>query len=168
MSTIAADRVRNLADDSIRANTVEDVIGRAVDPGELVLFQSKVLRRLTFQLFEKAVVVLTDQRLLIVSGAFPSGHELTQAHLSSQCAVINTKERFDGSRIVAIRHSEGTLCLYFARPWRAQAEWICQTLGPAVHSAPPPEPEVDRFALSQEFGGLVEVMEEREQELEDI
>jgi hypothetical protein len=114
-------------------------------------------------LFDKAVVVLTDRRLLIVSPSF-TGHELTQTHLSSGCGVLNSKERFDGSRIVAIRHESGNLCLYFARPWRAQAEWICQTLGPDVQGE---EPEVDRFELSQEFGGLVEVLEEQEDEFDD-
>jgi hypothetical protein len=164
VSTIEADRVREHQDERIHAGSVEDVIGLAVDPGELVLFQSKVLRRLTFQLFEKAVVVLTDRRLLIVSPMFPNDHEVTQVHLNTDCGVLNSKERFDGSRIVAIRHESGHLCLYFARPWRAQAEWICQTLGPAVD-----EPaEVDRFQLSQEFGGLVEVLEEQENELDDI
>jgi hypothetical protein len=29
------------------------------------------------------------------------------------------------------------------------------------------EPQVDRFELSQEFGGLVEVLEEQEDELDD-
>lgn len=136
MSTIAAGAAREQSEpEDARPGSVEDLIEKTVDPGEQVLFIAKVLRRMTFQLFEKAMVVLTDQRLIVLTPAFPSGWELNQAHANAACSILNTKERFDGSRIVAFSHEDGTLCLYFPRQWRAQAEWICQTIDPAGTAA---------------------------------
>jgi hypothetical protein len=135
------------AGDKIRAKSVEGVLARILEFGEPVMFQANVLRRTHTLLFESAIVVLTDRRLLLLSQVFPSGYELKAQHKSAACSLINHKERFDGSRIVAIRTEEKkTLCLYFGRLWRAQAEWICQALpeaNAAAQLAAPPGPQPD-------------------------
>jgi hypothetical protein len=112
-----------------RADSAEEALLQALQPGEHTYLFTECLRRQKFQLFERAVVAVTDRRLIVIGPAFPWGNEVKADHALATCTVINGKERIDGSRLMVIRHDHGTLCLYFARSHRDEADAVLNTVG---------------------------------------
>ena len=163
-----------------RADSAEEVVVRVLVPGEKVELFVECLRRQKTRLFEKAVIALTNGRLLLVSQAFPWGFELHDDYARTTTWVVNGKERVDGSRLMVLRHNGGTICLYFTRHQRDEAEALLEAVGIAPKDGPPPfqandpalialnEAEaslpvvvhtesVDPVEMAQEFQGLMSI-----------
>lgn len=135
------------------APSVADAVAPALVAGEHVVAAADCMRKLHVQLFERATVVTTNQRLMVVSPAFPWGHTVRAKYPLGDCKVANGKERIDGSRLLIIDTGSGTLCLYFSRGHREGADWIVESVGLA------PNPNVarpDPDALALELSALSE------------
>lgn len=112
-----------------RADSAEEALLQTLQPGEHTYLFTECLRRQKLLMFERAVVALTDRRLIVIGPAFPWGHEIKEDHPLASCVVVNGKERFDGSRLMVMRHDRGTLCLYFPRSHRDEADAVLNAVG---------------------------------------
>lgn len=109
--------------------SAETLIEYLLEPGEQVAVSAECLRRVAIQLFEKATVVVTDQRLLVISRCFPWGYKLKEAHFLEDCRVANGKGRLDGSCLLVLAHNAGKLCIYLPRSRRQEADAIVEAMG---------------------------------------
>jgi hypothetical protein len=117
------------------------------------------LRRVALQLFEKASVVVTDQRVLVVAPGFPWGYELKEIHSRAACAILTGRERKDGSRLLIVRVGKDKLCLFFARSHQQEADDVLNAIRmePIVSSR-----EIDKGSLEHEFSALSELPDQDE------
>jgi len=140
-----------------RADSAEEALLNALQEGEQAYLFAECLRRQKGQMFERTTVAVTDRRLIVIGPAFPWGHTVKEAHPLTDCTVVNGKERIDGSRLMIVRHDRGTLCLYFARSHREDADAVLNAIGfqpsSEVVEAPQPqipaEPAIDLQQFSQ-------------------
>lgn len=159
-----------------RADSAEEALLQALHDGEQTYLFVECLRRQKLQMFERAVVALTDRRLIVIGPAFPWGHNVKEAHPLTDCTIVNGKERIDGSRLMVLRHDRGTLCLYFARSHREEADAVLNAVGfqpshveaaPDVSAEPepqPPTPAMDPVIGVQQFSELVQSLEATKKE----
>lgn len=144
---------------NIRAGSAEEIVARALLPGEQVVTFTECLRKVALALFEKTSITITDRRLLVIGPAFPWGQELKSTHELSACQIVNGKERVDGSRLLVVRHESGTICLYFPRSHQDDADAVLGAVrlspGPLVVPAEAQSsPRVDQFAIAMELAAL--------------
>ena len=149
---------------SSHPESAEELVADHLGSDEHVVAFAECLRKTKAQLFERASVVVTGRRLLVVGPAFPWGQEIKQQHPLESCYVVNGKERVDGSRLMVIRHDSGALCLYFSRHRRDEANSILDSVGLAPRQLEEAFPEtpavalpVDRMALTLELSALSEL-----------
>ena len=145
--------------------SAEGLIEYLLEPGEQVAVTAECLRRVAIQLFEKATVVVTNQRLLVVSPCFPWGYKLREAHFLEDCRVANGKGRLDGSCLLVLAHDTGKLCLYLPRSRRREADAIVEAMGRSTLPTPPHQgpaasaslPDaMDNFEASMELAALAQ------------
>ncbi len=153
-----------------RSSSAEALVAQTLAAGEQVYLSIECLRRSSGEGFERTIVAVTDQHLLEIRPIFPWGYELFAAHPRGACRVVNGRERPDGSRLLIVRHESGPLCLFFQATQGSEADQVFEALG--YDPAPPPRtdappltvvpdpPEVDRFAMAQEFSGILEALDE--------
>ena len=151
-----------------RADSAQEALLKALQAGEETYVFVECLRRQKLKTFERAVVALTDRRLLVIGPVFPRGFDVREAHPLADCTVVNGKERIDGSRLMVLRHDRGTLCLYFGRSHREEADAILNAVGfqPTVEAVPdvsselqPPPPRSDPLVGVQQFSELLRSLE---------
>ena len=156
-----------------RADSAEEALLQSLQEGEQTALFTECLRRQKMQMFERAVVALTDRRLIVIGPAFPWGHTVKEAHPLTDCSVVNGKERIDGSRLMIIRHDRGTLGLYFARSHREEADAVLNAIGfqpahveavPEVAEAPPAPAPVEPTIDVQQFSQIVHSLEPVEED----
>lgn len=139
------------------APSVADAVAPVLVAGEHVVAAAECMRKLHVQLFERATVVTTNQRLILVAPAFPWGHTVRATYPLGDCKVVNGKERIDGSRLLIIDTATGTLCLYFSRGHQAGADWVVESVGLAPNpNAAQPDPD----ALAMELHALAQPVDE--------
>lgn len=157
-----------------RSSSAEALVAQAMAAGEQVCLSVECLRRTEGQGFERTILAVTDRHVLEIRPIFPWGYELNSVHPRDACRVVNGRERPDGSRMLILRHESGPLCLFFQATQGAEADAIFGAVG--YDPAPPPtrapslavvpDPpvaerrEVDRFAMAQEFSGILEALDE--------
>ena len=138
----------------------------ATAPGECLLACAESTRMVGKELFERAYVALTDQRILVFSADVESRVQLTASDTLASCRIINQRELADGSMLVILGHKYGYRCLHFAGSWRAEAKAILEAVRmPYVMTAVEPAgayPDIDRFQLSQEFSGILQGIDDPE------
>lgn len=138
---------------SALAPTVAEAVVHVLEQSERVVASAECMRRLHLQLFEKVTIVATDRRLMVAAPAFPWGHTIRASYPLGDCAVVNGKERMDGSRLLIIRHLSGNLCVYFSRHQQQEADWIVEAVGLAPR---PEEPHADPVVVNMELHALSE------------
>jgi hypothetical protein len=138
----------------------------ATAPGECLLACAESTRMVGTELFERAYVALTDQRILVFSADDERGVRLAASDSLACCRIINQRELADGSMLVILGHAAGYRCLYFGTSWRAEAKAILEAVRvPYVMAASEPAeayPDIDRFQLIQEFSGILRGIDESE------
>ncbi len=118
----------------------EDQIHRALadelEPGERVVVAADALLRVALQLFHRCGVALTDRRLILLKPSWPWGYKLDRAMSLEGCFLVNEKDRFDGSRLMVLKHRDvdGIIGLYFGRRWRDHSDAI---VGALTRADPP-------------------------------
>lgn len=163
------------------AESIEEAVKEALGPDERMIAFASVLEGAAPDALEPAAVVLTSHRLMMVASANPSGYETQAAYERSTCSLVNHKALPDDSTFLIVRHRSGLLYIHFAGAWQAEAGLVRDALmakelkepqeaeEPKEAQQPAQEAEVadlpvDRIALSQEFAGLFEGLDEAQEE----
>jgi hypothetical protein len=111
--------------------------------------------------------------LIVIGPAFPWGHTVKGSYPLADCSVVNGKERIDGSRLMVLRHDRGTLCLYFPRSHREEADAVLNAIGfqpthiqvePEVVEAPPSQIPDEPAMQLQQFSQIVQSLEPNDEE----
>ena len=92
--------------------------------GEAVVVYAEGLLRVVSPLFDKCAAVLTGERLIVLTQAWPWGFKVRAAESRADCGVVKYKMKFDGSRLMVLEHGEEVRCLYFSRHWQEEADVI--------------------------------------------
>ena len=142
----------------VQSPTLEGAILLVSEPGEHILVLAESDQLVGRDLFERRIVALTDHRVLLFSADPGHGYMLNVGEQRSACTVINYKTLADGSMLLILGWRGTYKCLYFKSASRPQADAILMGLSPDVNE----RPEIDRFALSQEFAGLCVFGEEED------
>jgi len=140
--------------------SLESAVGLMRATGEHIVAVAQCEQLIGRGDFQRAAVVLTDRRFLLVSYSPDTGYSLSAAEERSTYRSIVHKAHADGSMLVVLMCGHGHQSLYFKPSWRREAELVLEAFAtPPVGRA---EPEVDRFALAQEFAGLYPTTDEEE------
>jgi hypothetical protein len=140
----------------ITGETVQSVLSQAADSSERVEVFASAERRIGDDDFEQVAVILTKERLLLVSPSRDAGFELSTAAARSSCGVSQTDEA-DDSMSVVVDASGTYLALHFPSSWRPEAEALVDALTGHEDTR-----EVDRYALFAELSGLVDLAADEE------
>jgi hypothetical protein len=152
METLAPERTVT----GTTGETVQSVLSQAVNSSERVEVFASAERRVGENDFEQVAVILTNERLLIVSPSRDLGFELSTATARSSCGVSQTDEA-DDSMSVVVDASGTYFALHFPASWRPEAETLVDTLAGREDAR-----EVDRYALFAELSGLVDLAADTE------
>ena len=145
METLSQERI-------VTGDSIQGVLSQATDSGETVEVFASAERRTGTDDFEQVAVVLTKNRLLIVSPTKDLGYELSTAEARPDCNVISQTVMPDGSLSVVLDAGQHYLGLHFPSSWRPEAESMLDLLLGRESTG-----EIDRFAMFQELSGLVDL-----------
>ena len=147
--------VRNLGQEEPHAVTyasVQELMEAVLESGERRVSFAAVMRALAKGESEQVAVVLTEDRLLVASVAWPSDYELTEALDRDVCTVLGHEDRDDGTSRLMIGHPDGMIKLEFAVEWRKEAFVIREALSKRSAQEPLIRPSSEdslRSALGQ-------------------
>lgn len=92
--------------------------------GEVVIVYAEGLLRVVSPLFDRCAVALTGERLILLAPGWPWGFRVRGTASLAECSIVRHRIKFDGSRLIVLRHGEEVRCLYFSRRWQKEADRI--------------------------------------------